>query len=489
MRAARRRLSVLLFTAALAVGAASAAQGAEDFKADLGLATELIDGGRVGIPTVPPGAPELTTYPIPPEQPRRLLTEVPGKSFRQVEPVPERRAWWKYPIYAAVGLPRDLADSIFGALSFVPILDLPVVYLGYEVVPTQVLLRDPRDWHRWPGRRNSLDHGMIDSDGWGWFPSAHAWHFTYPSKRLQRLNQAINEGLRAQMQALNREIERENQAISNRQRDARTKALAAIDAGDGREAALRIIPYQQAYALDEGAFSLFATALGLYGKDAPRWVANLLWHELDTAQPRQLIQAEKLLTATAGKHPDNVEMTETLIYVRLLLGNNDAALAAAQGLLARQPDDPAIRRLVFETALSARNPPLARQMWQALRNGPPMPDRDRVLAEARLDLLAGEAKKADGSLRQLQQLHPEDPYLDYCLGVAQLDLADRSPDPAATYRGAFELLEKAALQGTDPAIHLRAGKALAYARGLMVGIGKRPELFKAPAAPPAGALQ
>ncbi len=465
-----RPLCVLLCSLIL-VSAARA-----DFSPELGQAREVIDQGRTAQAQLPANAPELTTYPLPSERPLPLLPELPDKPLRQVSPQPESRAWWKYPFYVVLGLPRDLVDGGFGFVSNWPFFNIPFVYLPYEVLPAQALARDPRDWHHWPGRRNKNGHGMIDSESWGWFPSWHQWHFTYPSQRKLRKNRDWNESVQNELRNRNKELEAANMVIATRQQEARQAALTAIEAGNGREAALRMIPFYQGYKLDEGAFALFVTALAVYQPSAPEWVQSLLWQELKGAQGRYLEQAEKLLLETLAKQPKNQSLAETLIYVRLLLNKNSLALALANAFAASQPDDPRAQRLVFETALAAGQQVAAQNAAKNLHSDN-WPQADWALLQSRLRLAAEDPQGAIALLEPLRRAEPENPYPNYYLGAANLMLADRHEQPAANYQRAFELLEQASLQGQHQPIGVRASRALAYARAMAGGIKEKPELF------------
>ncbi len=64
-----------------------------------------------------------------------LLTVLPGEPFRQVTPMPAARAWWLYPFYLALGLPRDLIDTVAGGFNYIPIINLPVVLGGAALLP------------------------------------------------------------------------------------------------------------------------------------------------------------------------------------------------------------------------------------------------------------------------------------------------------------------------------------------------------------------
>ena len=466
---------------------AALSRAAGDFQPGLGQAKELIAGKETPATQIPRNAKELQAYPLASERPRELLAEVPGKPFRQVIPTPLASAWWKYPFYAVLGLPRDLADAVFGGISFVPLINLPLVYLPYEVVPSQVLLRDPRDWHRWPGQRNNRGHGMIDSISWGWFPSARSWHFTYSSPGKARKYQLYNEKLQKQLEEENRKIDVYNQAISARTREARAKAFEAIRAGNGREAALRMVAYHQVYPLDEGAFALYVTSLALYLPDGPEWVGPALWSSLNAAQPRSLSEAEKLLSGTVKDFPNRVAPAKALIYTQLLLGKEKAALATAQTLQGNKPDDPLRHRLVFETALAARDAKVAEAGLSSIVAQPIDPSSDQANEQAarqsmtfRLQLLRGEIEPARKTVADLYARQPEDAYLNYYMGVVYLLIAQGEKEPSGDFKRALPLIEKSSLLATGPALRTRATEALSYVRGVVEGIAEKPEFFAVP---------
>lgn len=477
MRNAKKWLRVMAPAMALwllAVAGWSQDEEQTQFKPNLGQAREQIGGMSGALAQIPVNAPEVTAYPVPAEQPRPLLTEVPGKPFKQVTPIPRARAWWKYPLYVAVGLPRDLIDAGFGAMSNVPFFNIPFVYLPYEVVPTQILIRDPRDWHRWPGRRNSRGHGMIDPISWGWFPSAHSWHFTYPSARLARKYQAENEALQKELDAMNQRIEEQNRAVTARGQEALTKAREAITAGNGREAAMRMLAYNKAYPLDESAFALYVTSLAMFAPEGPAWVKPALIDALNTAQPRALEQAERLLTQTVKSQSYRPSILETLIYTQLILGKEESALANARELLKVKPDDPERQRLVFESAMAAGNAPLAEKTLAGLTQ---LNAETRQMMELRLRLLKGEVEPARQTLAEMQARQPEDPYLNYYLGSALMLEAQQAANPAEGMNQALPLVEKAALGAPNPALAQRAGAALSYINGVLRQVRENPELF------------
>lgn len=465
-------------------GAASIAR-AQSFEPDLGQAREIIAGRDTALVTIPPDAKELNVYPLKAERPRPLLTELPGRPFLPVTPMPQARAWWKYPIYVAVGLPRDLFDAFVGGLNYIPILNIPLVMGAYELIPTQMLVRDPRDWHAWPGlKMNARGHGPIDGDSWGWFPSLHTWHFTYPSQRLARQNEILNQELKQKLDSENRQIEEANAAIEIRLRDARDRALKAIQAGNGREAVYRMLAYHNSYPLDEGGFALFATAMALYIGEGPEWVGPVLWSEIDGAQPRLLAEAEKLMTATAQKFPDRIPLSEALIYTRLALGRNSGAVDAASALLKSKPDDPFRQRLVFETAMTDRDTRLARRTRAAM--SPTSYDAPtRELMDLRFQMLSGQAAPAAVALASLHAQRPEDPYYAYYLACAQAMAGEKMENPAEAYRQAAALVNLAGDRAPNAALRQRSAQASTWLKSVLQEIEQKPELFSPGVAPAA----
>jgi hypothetical protein len=442
----------------------AAADGA--FQPDLGMAPELIDGGKLVDVTIPPGSAELLAHPVKAEPLQALLTEVPGMPFRPASVPPMTHAWWKYPFYAGLGLPRDLADGFFGLLAYVPVMNI-VDYAAYEIVPTQAFLRDPRDWHYWTGNQNRKRHGFYDGNAWGFFPTWNAWTFATPSPKKATSNEAYNEKLRRRLQELNQAIEQRNHAVTARKLEARGEALRAVEQGDGGEAVRRMIPYFMAYPLDaEGAFALLATGLALYVPEGPSWTAPMLWKRLSDAQPVPLQQAEDMMASVAERAPDAPILNEALIYTALLRGEEGKAEATTEACLKRKPADPRLRRLALETALTAHDADKARQAYKALDLGQ-LPTWDREVLAARMDLFEGRIDPAQRRLAQLQAATPENACLNYCLGCAELLQVEKHPASLGGYQATFKHLEQAAFQAEHPALRQRASEALAYARSLM----------------------
>jgi tetratricopeptide (TPR) repeat protein len=446
---------------------------AVEFSPDLGMPFELIDGGIIQEINVPPDAEELNRYPLPLSGTRELLSEVPHKPFREVSPPPRSREWWKYPVYLVLGFPRDALDTVMGVMAHVPIVSPLAVYPVYEVIPTQAVFRDPRDWHDWPGARNSRGHGMVDSESWGWFPSARSWKFDHVSEAELQEYHEQNELLTGELNRLNREIEVENQRVSGLLRQARRIALDAVSKGDGGEALSRMLPYWYHHDLDQGAFALFITSLGLYAEEGPDWPRPLLWKELSRATTGELVRAESVLARTHERFPTHPVLAEALIYIQLHLGKNDAAVETAEIDYQAQPAMSSSPMMVFETAMSAQDTQMATEAWNRTREFE-MGDDVRQLGMARLEMIRGHPDEMSQLVKELLSRDSENPYLYYFLGVAELELALGGDYRRAAFETAFEHLEKAAFTAPGYALRTRAGKALSYARTLLDEISRNP---------------
>lgn len=480
--------------------AGAAPLGAQEFNPDLSQTLEWLAPPVDIAAQVPLDAPERSTYPMPAEEPGTILDELPGRPFHQLDPPPQSVAYWKYPIYVVFGLPRDLVDSVFGFFSYWPIVNIPLVAIPYEIVPTQAIMRDPRDWHRWPGTTNKRGHGFFPAkrrvrdartwegerhepeksdegawmmnENWGFFPTARSMKFTYASNRKIRRLIDENDRLRQELEETNRQINQRNREITERRQAARQAALAAIDAGEGREATSRMLPYHAAYPTDEAAQALLVNGLALYSDSGPDWVRPFLFQNLATATPRVLGQSETLLRKTMSDFPSSLGTTEALVYIQTRLGNIGQALATAKAGYNVAPDNPMRARLLFETALAARaTENAARALASIEQNARDM--ADLPMMRLRFDLLDGREVIARDRFAELAQTRPEDAYFQYYLGVAELASLEKTDTPEKSIRTAFDALERAALSAPTRALRERAGAALNFARTLAAEQGER----------------
>lgn len=483
-----RFFSVVMFALAGAMPASPAAE----FQIELGEAMDWLAPDAAMTPSVPANAPERTVYPLAPERVESLLSELPGRPFLVVDPPPTSTAYWKYPIYAVLGFPRDLVDSVFGFFSFWPIVNIPLVGVAYEIVPTQALMRDPRDWHRWPGSANRRGHGFFPSksrtrdatawgsdqpvpvtlkgdklfnETWGWFPTAHSMSFTYTSQAKLEKYKRINERLHEELQLANAEIDTRNRAIAERQRQVRQAAVAAIDRGDGHEATARMLPYHMAYPVDDQGHALLLNALALYGDSGPEWVRPWLLHELQSVDLSVLRQAEILMEKSHKDFPASHTLAEALVFANSRRGDYGRALATARAAFESDPTSARRARLLFEAGAGARDKATVASAISTMRSIGVDEAELRVLS-LRQRLLEGKAADARPELTSLVQGHPENPYYRYYLGCAEIETIEEAKVPEAAMQSAMTELERASLTAGTRPLQERAGRALTYVRSL-----------------------
>lgn len=466
---------------------------AQEFSLELGEAVEWITAGRSEEVRIPSDAPELLRYPMESRPIDPLLDRLPGASEPETGASTGSAAWWKVPIYLGLGLPRDLVDGVFGVLGRVPVVNLVAVGLAYEIVPTQIFIRDPRDWHRWGGAVNANGHGwlprsysyhnarydsppgsgdaetakgpLLPEDGWGFFPTAHSMQFRYFGGASSELESFEDEEAREDLQALNRQIDWQNRQIAQRQRAARSEAIAAIDRADGFEAVARMAPYHVAYPTDESAHALLLNALAVHGDAGPPWARPYLWQEIREAGWRVLRQTRTLLEKSHRDHGANVTVAEALVFVQTRLGEFAAALEVARAASQIAQDNPIRARLYFEAALQAGDEPSAAAALELLERLSPGDESNALLA-LRLQLLRGSDQQTLDAFSERLALDPGNAYFHYYMGCAKLGLAENSAAAETLIESAFDDLETASLSAPTPALRERSARALSFARVL-----------------------
>lgn len=462
---------------------------AAPFAPPLDQTREAIVGTGLLNPAVPIDA--IATNATLPAGRRNVLTEMPGKPFRQVDPPPEALSIWKLPFYAVLGLPRDLIDGFMGGLAFVPILS-NFDYAVYELVPTQILMRDPHDWHRWSGAPNSNGHGFYEGE-WGWFPTARAWKLKHPSESKAKRNAEYNAKLQKQLDELNNAAEAANQNAAKAQRDTRQAALEALQTGKaidptgaaaGKTATDLMIPYYQTTQLDEGSFALLIASLAVY-ENSPKWAEDLLWVELLNAPPTRLEPARRLLQEMAATYKVNLRVRSALILTDMLLGDPDAAFKVAQDYMDRETGRPMRNRLVFETALAAGKADDARAAFNAMRGANQFADQ-LPLMQDRLNIATGQLQAARKNLAARVAERPADPYFNYYLGVADLRIAQQGATGYEASLNAAQFELQKASQGVSPFVCEDAKQALSLANQIKADLAKKPDLSEtAPITAPA----
>lgn len=473
------RAALLAFAATMLAAAPLAAQS---FEPDLGQTLDWLESARPGEARVPADSYELTRHPIANDPIYLPLDEVPGKPFNVVDPPPLKRAYYKYPFYLALGLPRDLVDATVGFVGFIPIVNLPIVGIGYEVVPTQVLFRDYRDWHGYGGTRNKNGHGWIDSDGWGWFPNYNQTRWESVDKGKLERYEAENAVLSAELQGLNREIDAHNDAILARQKTARDYAMYSLQQGQPREAVAWILPAHNAYPLDEEIQGVLVASLATYADDAeaPEWVEPLLWEKLTASLSRVQRASEARLTELHAAKPEAASVARALVYIKTVMGDRKGALAVAAASYQQDTTDPDRARLYFEAAMTARDPEQALAAFKTIESA--HPERAGVellehqltefedgleIMRVRMGLLIGEAAPVHDLMKARVRRAPADPYNHYYLGCTVLSLAANAPSPGPRFATAGAHFEQASLLANNRPLRVRSDVALSYVRSLV----------------------
>jgi tetratricopeptide (TPR) repeat protein len=477
----------MLIAAGLILGAALPVSA--QFEPDLGQTLDWIQSTRPGTPEIPEDAYELTRHRMKPEPEMLELTEVPGKPFRVVDPPPLKHDYHNYPIYVALGLPRDMVDAVFGFVGFIPIVNLAVVGVGYELVPTQVLVRDHRDWHGWGGTRNKNGHGWIDSESWGWFPSLNQTEFKSVDKRRLARYQAENAQLTAELQGLNREITAHNEAIRSRQKSAINSAVYWMEQGDAREAVSWILPAHRAYPLEEEIQGVLVAALAMYADDprSPAWVEPLLWDRMMGAVARVQRAAARRIEAVQGANPEAYTPARALVFIRTAMGDRAGALRAAQSAYEVEPGDMRRARLLFEAAMTVRNEDQAEEALDQLEElSPERPGIELMidqiqnredgleLMRLRMALLTGDIRKARSKLRERVEGMPANAYYHYYLACAELGMLSLGSAMDTVIESAGTHFEQASLLAPNDPLRLRSRMGMTYVQSL-ASPGRPPE--------------
>ncbi len=396
------------------------------------------------------------------------------------------------PFYAALGLPRDLVDGFMGLLAYVPIIS-NIDYVVYELVPTQAVMRDPHDWHRWDGGPNKNGHAFYKGE-WGWFPTAHAWKLKAPNARLAKKNEAYNAKLQKELDQMNSAAEAANQQAAATQREARQAAARSPaqrqgDRPDRRRGRPRG-DRADAADLPGGATGRrgVCAADGVAG-DIRKFAAGVRGSAVERTAQRPAGTAATGPAAAARNdraYPLNARLQRALILTDMLLGEPDEALKTARDYADPKPADRCA------TGWCSRRPwrPAKRTM-PAPRSTPMLgakqfPDQWPLMRE-RLYIAAGQLQAARKGLAEHIAGRPGDPYLNYYLGVTDLKIARQGAAGYEAALGAAQAeLQRAAL--TD-ARFLRdaAAQALALTNQIKAELAQRPSLAENAARTPAAA--
>ncbi|MBI1784318.1 hypothetical protein HYR69_04165, partial [Candidatus Sumerlaeota bacterium] len=103
---------------------------------------------------------------------------------------------------------------------------------------------------------------------------------------------------------------------------------------------------------------------------------------------------------------------------------------------------------------------------------------DTTSLKWRLALLGGKAGEVRPALAQLAEKSPDNPYIQYYLGCADLALVEESDDPQDATDTAVRSLERASDSARNGALQERAARALSFARSLAAKESNAPKREK-----------
>ncbi|HBF35472.1 TPA: hypothetical protein DDW35_12995 [Candidatus Sumerlaeota bacterium] len=262
------------------------------------------------------------------------LKELPGEPFLDVDKTPRQRVWWKYPVYAVVGAPRDLVDGFFGGVGKLPLFNLPLTGVMYEVVPTQVVFRHWSDTHRWLGLRNHNAHGWIDSEEWGFFSNAHNMGLTREDIAEKERRTKQNVVLQAKLKETNQSIIDQNRAAETKREALLAEAMASFQKRDFRDAARRLHFLVKVDPLNQSARSLLAASLIALPADATSdgWKRMMISRLLQTHSQGMMMEIKQSLLPLVALPDTRTNALTYLVWINARLGNLKEARETAMAL-------------------------------------------------------------------------------------------------------------------------------------------------------------
>lgn len=395
--------------------------------------------------TVPNTMRELAALPATPDvRPPYDLEEKPGRTI-----------WWKYPVYAVVGFPRDLVDSLFGALAPLPLIN--VITGAYVVSPFPWVLRHHEDWHRYPGLRNHNDHGWIDSESWGFFPSWNQMEFARVDQKELANRQLYNQWYAREQRLRQKEAQEHNAGLAARREDYLQATQALLEKGPLTESTLsELVYYTEIAPLDVEGRSTLAVALIRHIRRQPGapWARQRLSDLLDTESQAFALACRGLLRRIQPEAP------LFLVWTEYKLGNMPEALQAATQFAETTSNRDGALRLLFELSLARRDTSAAKRHLAALtlRRGP----KDVIIqhGKGRILWLEGDYAAAQGLYETLTRGWPRQPGLQYMLGLVRLGQTARGK--ADLSKKALRAFEKARRFATRPADKAHYQRLAAY---------------------------
>lgn len=353
----------------------------------------------------------------------RLVREAAGAKgdgIYDLAKAPKRIHWANYALYPIIGFPRDAVDGFFGVVSFVPLLNLPIVGLGYEVVPTQKLVRHHDDWHRWPGRANAKRHGWIDSEAWGFFPSLHCMTFKQTDSKKVAEMKMHNEKIMAGAIQEGKDIVVKNAGIAARQAEYLKATRALYDEGKYNEVISRLVGYQKIDPLGRESRALLAASIiaQLPRINERDWAEATLGELLGNTSKELLLPVKTELKALGEKLPNNEDIPFQLAGIDTRLRTYGEAMEEVDRLLALSPKNVTYLRLKAEIAFAAAEPDWAKTSLDQLKETVGVGAVATRHAEGRFFIMQGKYAEARAVYADLVNAEPDNARFHYLFGAA-----------------------------------------------------------------------
>jgi tetratricopeptide (TPR) repeat protein len=435
----------------------------------------------------PPGAPVIPApsfiqapeYSFPGPEKHPPVLALPGQMIYDLDRPPKTRHLWKYPAYVVFGAPRDLVDALFGAVSYVPVLNLALTG-AYEYSGAQYLMRHPRDFHAYGGGPNDRGHAWISGTSWGWFSNAKRTRFVETDQARLSAYKAHNDQVLSRLAVMNESAQSGNEEIDRQARAYFEQARRDWQAGRYAEALARLWSYCLRRPTDYEARAYLAACCmqqaGVGVKHA-RWCDQQVRRSLAEWPPGSLPVLIQTLRRHIQGQPDDLNARHWQIWIYTRLGSYAEALAEGRRLAADPGAGMRENSLYYEVCmrrLQELSPEedfeaivdLLRRLENAVermrRLAPRSPET--LLAAARLHVMAGNYDTGLEALRRLAEEFPDQARFGYYFGAGLMleGLFGRQYDRAA----AVAVLERAKVRAETARRESVIAEALSHARSI-----------------------
>ncbi len=355
-----------------------------------------------------------------------------AQPYHDPESLSEVTHWHRISAYAFAGFPRDLIDGVFGAASFIPVLNFAITG-AYEYSGAQFLMRHRNDAHLYGGHANENNHGWIDGESWGWFSNFHQTSFSEVDdaklKNLQAHNQQVEDLLKQKKE----EAESGNLSVDLLATEYLMETLRIWEEGQQELALARLRNMCLARPNDYKALSYYLACL-VHTLDSGATDKNWLTAEIRQCVTRFPPSHYDVLTNVTRErvsgHPERLAPRLLLTWTYARMGSWYDALTEAEAMVSlpnaglREHTlyaEVILQRLPVETDSRARADLLQRLSQTVGRMNKLAPAAlDTRLAATRLKLMQGHYDEAIKSMAMLEDEHPQNAALPYHLGMAYM---------------------------------------------------------------------